>query len=81
MRNLPAQIGFALLILLTSPKLLWACSVCFGDPSSRAAKSVSIAVLVMLGVIVSMLAGVGATILVWMRRAKKVSEISSSLQD
>ena len=46
-----------------------ACSVCFGDPNSSMSQGARAGVLVLLGVIVSVLAGLFSLIVFWARRA------------
>lgn len=46
-----------------------ACSVCFGDPNSSMSQGARAGVLVLLGVIVSVLAGLVSLIVFWARRA------------
>jgi Na+/proline symporter len=46
-----------------------ACSVCFGDPNSAMVKGAQAGVLVMLGVVGVMLAGLASLFIFWMRRA------------
>lgn len=50
-----------------------ACSVCFGDPNSSMSQGARAGVLVLLGVVVSVLAGLASLIVFWARRAAKLS--------
>jgi hypothetical protein len=49
-----------------------ACSVCFGDPSSLAMKSVKISVLALLGVIGFVLGSIAFVIFTWAARARRL---------
>ena len=51
---------------------VFACAVCFGDPNSSMTRAAQAGVLFLLGVVFFVLAGVAATILVWMRRARRL---------
>ncbi len=46
-----------------------ACSVCFGDPNSSMSKGAQAGVLVLLGVVATLLAGLASLIVFWARRA------------
>ncbi len=59
-------IGLASL-LIAQPAL--ACSVCFGDPNSLMTHGVQAGMLVLLGVVGVVLAGLASLLLFWMRRA------------
>ncbi|MHC4065928.1 MAG: hypothetical protein ACYSUI_15715 [Planctomycetota bacterium] len=48
-----------------------ACSVCFGDPDSTMAQGALSGVLVLGGVVVGVLAGIAATALCWMVKARR----------
>jgi len=48
-----------------------ACAVCFGDPNSSMAKGAVVGVLVLLGVIGFVLAGVVGTGVFWMHRIRR----------
>ena len=50
-----------------------ACSVCFGDPNSSMSQGARVGVLVLLGVVVTVLAGLASLIVFWARRAAKLS--------
>ncbi|MEE2674010.1 MAG: hypothetical protein VX466_09450 [Myxococcota bacterium] len=50
-----------------------ACSVCFGDPNSSMSQGAQAGVLVLLGVIVAVLAGLASLIVFWARRAAKLA--------
>lgn len=58
--------------LLFSPRTLFACAVCFGDPNSNLSKGVIAGVLVLLGVVSSVLVGIGAVSLSWLKRARQL---------
>ena len=51
---------------------VWACAVCFGDPNSSSSKALKIAVLFLLGVVVSLLGVIASVSLVWALRAQKI---------
>ena len=72
---------------LTFPLLLWtaahapqaaACAVCFGDPASPSTKAVKAGVLILLGITGMVLAGIGAVIITWSRRAKQLEAASQA---
>ncbi len=67
---------FFVFMLMTSPNVLWACSVCFGDPSSLQSKALGGAVLFLLTVIGGVLAAIAYLGFSWSRKAKKLSEIN-----
>lgn len=58
-------------MILFSPRTLFACAVCFGDPNSNLSKGVIAGVLVLLGVVGSVLGGIGAVSLSWFKRARQ----------
>ena len=62
-----AVLAVAATLLLADPAL--ACSVCFGDPNTPMAAGARAGVLVLLGVVVVVLAGVASLIVFWSRRA------------
>ena len=47
-----------------------ACAVCFGDPDSPMAKGVVWGVLVLVGIVSFVLAGVAGTALFWLHRSR-----------
>ena len=61
--------GVALLLAVAAS----ACSVCFGDPNSSMSQGARAGVLVLLGVVVTVLAGLASLIVFWARRAAKLS--------
>lgn len=65
-----------LALLLSSSQVSWACSVCFGDPTSPMTKSTKLAVLFLLGVVSSVLGGIATVAIVWIRRAQKIASNS-----
>ncbi len=64
--SLATLIGLTIL-LMAQPAL--ACSVCFGDPNSQMTQGVQAGVLVLLGVVGVVLAGIASLLIFWMRRA------------
>lgn len=69
-------IGFTLAVLsmaLWSPAESLACSACFGDPNSSMAKGAVAGVLVMVGVVGFVLAGVAGTGLYWVHRSRVIA--------
>jgi len=71
--------AFLFSALLGSPKVLFACSVCFGDPDSTLTKSVIAGVLVLLGVVGFVLSGIATLIFVWVRRVRKMAKLTHLL--
>jgi hypothetical protein len=69
---------FLLFALLLLPQVLYACSVCFGDPASLQSKALGAAVFFLLGTVGGVLGAVGYAIFACMRRAKKLSQIASA---
>ena len=55
-----------------------ACAVCFGDPESDMARGVVAGVLVLFGVVVSVLAGVAATGLMWVQRSRRLARLHAA---
>jgi len=51
--------------------IIFACSVCFTDPSSASSKAVTLAVLFLIGMVGVVLTGVATAIFVWARRAQR----------
>ena len=60
--------------LLASPSRALACAVCFGDPESSMAKGAVAGVLVLMGVIAFVLAGVAGTGLFWIQRSRRLGD-------
>jgi hypothetical protein len=50
-----------------------ACSVCYGDPSSQMVQGAKAGVLLLLGVIGSVLLGIIAVMVTWIRRARALA--------
>jgi len=63
----------AMLATAATPAGVWACSVCFGDPSSPQAKAMKIGIFVLLGFIGSVLAGFGGLFMYWMSRSRRLA--------
>ena len=53
-----------------------ACAVCFGNPNSALSKGVAAGVLLLMGVIATVLAGIVVVGLTWLRRARQLSNKS-----
>ena len=49
-----------------------ACSVCYGEPGSPMVMGIQAGVLVLLGVVGTVLMGLGSVIIFWMRRASRL---------
>ena len=64
---------FALVALTTAE--VQACAVCFGDPNSPLAKGAAAGVLVLVGVISFVLAGVAGTGMFWVHRSRRSARI------
>ena len=58
-------------VLLSSQPAL-ACSVCYGEPGSPMVMGIQAGVLVLLGVVGTVLMGLGSVIIFWMRRASRL---------
>jgi hypothetical protein len=56
---------------------LFACPVCFGDPSSPMTQSAKWGVLFLLVVVVCVLAGIAGVAAVWARRARALARAES----
>jgi hypothetical protein len=56
---------------------LFACPVCFGDPSSPLTQSAKWGVLFLLVVVVCVLAGIASVAAVWARRARALARAES----
>jgi hypothetical protein len=56
---------------------LFACPVCFGDPSSPMVQSAKWGVLFLLVVVVCVLAGIASIAAVWARRARALARAES----
>ena len=74
-RELPMNrfLKFASLFLVICSCFLqdvFACAVCFGDPNSPMTHGAKAGVAVLLGIVVSVLGGILAVAIFWMRRAK-----------
>jgi hypothetical protein len=75
----PAITSLAILIglgvLLCAHSAL-ACSVCYGDPNSAMSKGAQAGVLVLLGVVGTVLAGIASVLIFWMRRAANLRRLA-----
>ena len=58
-----------------------ACAACFGDPDSNMAKGVVWGVLVLVGIVGFVLAGVAGVSVFWMQRSRRLSQLDASSND
>jgi len=65
-------------VSMIDSNVLWACSVCFGDPNDLAARGLNNAVLFMIGMVGCVLAAIAGIGWSWSRRAKKLAASQSS---
>lgn len=72
-----AALGFCLLVLL-APRSSWACAACFGQDSGPMAQGMNWGIFSLLGIIVSVLAGVAGFFVYLARRSVPVSGTASS---
>ncbi|MGE4609156.1 MAG: hypothetical protein AAEJ52_20680 [Myxococcota bacterium] len=63
--------------LLSAPPVL-ACSVCYGDPNSAMNQGAQAGVLVLLGVVGVVLAGIASLLIFWMRRAAQIKTVDEA---
>ena len=56
------------------PEVTFACATCFGDPNAAATQGMNKAILAMLGITGGVLGGIGSSIIVLHRRAKKYAK-------
>lgn len=66
-----ACVAAAVAIGVMIPEVARACAVCYGNPESDMAKGAAAGVLVLMGIVVSVLAGIIGVTLFWMRRARR----------
>ncbi len=74
-QNRLASISLAILVclgVLLSAEPVLACSVCYGDPNSAMSHGARAGVLVLLGVVGVVLAGIASLLIFWMRRAAQL---------
>ncbi len=69
MRRICVSTAAALGVML--PEIARACAVCYGDPESDMAKGAAAGVLVLMGIVVSVLAGIVGVTIFWVRRARR----------
>lgn len=62
-------IALLLAVCAAIPQRVAACAVCFGDPTSPAAKGLAMGILVLLGVVLAVLGGFAAFFIYLARRA------------
>jgi hypothetical protein len=63
-----------ILCITLFPEVAYACATCFGNPNSAATQGMNKAILSMLGITGGVLGGVGSSIIVLHRRAKKYAK-------
>lgn len=68
----------AALALVLADAPAYACSVCFGDPSSKLSRGVVAGVTVLLAVVVCVLAAIAWTAVSWSRRARSLARASEA---
>lgn len=73
-----ASAAFAFSAFISYMPVLFACSVCFGDPNSLQSKALGGAVLFLLAVIGGVLTVIALLGYTWAQRAKKLSEQSAA---
>lgn len=61
------------IILVSLPSAIFACATCYGDPNDPATQGMNWAIITLLGVTGSVLAGVGSVILKLKKKADKFS--------
>jgi heme/copper-type cytochrome/quinol oxidase subunit 2 len=64
-------VAAAVVAAVMLPEMVRACAVCYGNPESDMAKGAAAGVLVLMGIIVSVLAGIVGVTVFWMRRARR----------
>jgi len=65
---------FLVLSLLLGSELVFACSTCYGDPNSEAAKGMDMAIITLLGVIGPVLIAIAAGIVSIGLKSKKMQQ-------
>ena len=70
---------FLAMVLALAPARAFACAVCYGDPNSLQVQGAEAGVLFLLGVIVSVLLSIAGMILFWARRARRISQVTNSV--
>jgi hypothetical protein len=60
--------------------LILACAVCFGDPNSPLTQGAKAGILVLLGFIGTVLGGIVAVTLFWIRRAKMLEAAQAGVE-
>jgi len=73
-RRIPTAVTLATMtaVLLATPRLTWACPVCFGDPNSPMAIGASWGILLLLGVTAGVLAAFAGFFLYLAKRSRMV---------
>ncbi|RME50105.1 MAG: hypothetical protein D6795_10645 [Deltaproteobacteria bacterium] len=66
----------AIILFTLSPRLLWACPVCFGGADGPVAEGVNMAILFLLGVTGVVLSGFIALILIIRHRSRACAEVA-----
>jgi len=72
---------FVFILPFFATNISWACSVCYGDPNSALTKGVKMAVLFLLGVVLSVLTGIASIAWVWVRRSEKLRNASETTEN
>jgi hypothetical protein len=57
-----------------------ACSVCFGDPNSSLTQGAKAGILLLMGVIATVLLGIVAVTLYWIRRARMLEAAQAGIE-
>lgn len=68
-----AVISLSFILIGTTARTAYACSVCFGDPNSAVTKAVKSGVVFLLVVTGGVLGAMGWTFLTWAKRARQLS--------
>ena len=75
--------GTLMLLVLTAnvltPAVTFACSVCYGDPNSLQVRGAEAGVLFLLGVIGTVLLSIAGMILFWVRRARRIAQVTNTV--
>jgi hypothetical protein len=68
------------LVLLATPRVLFACPVCFGQNDSPLASAINLGVIAMLGVVAAVLTAFASFMIYLARRARLVADGSAASQ-
>jgi hypothetical protein len=74
---------FTCLVVFLDAQPSLACSVCYGEPSAPISQGVQAGVLVLLGVVITVLAGFASLLIFWIRnlRALEVLQLQAQPAD